>query len=304
MHSCSDVCMGGRLRSAVLRPRGIVSSASWRISSQKNLTTNRSQCIVLAAKKGSNSSRSKGSAPNPEDVEKLEKMFGNSAELTEILAKGEEAAKSGNLDQEQLATLVAEASAQFETLSALAKAGDEASARLEPLEEKVKAANDKYLRLNADFDNFRKRTAKEKDQLADKTRGDVVKSLIPLVDSFEAAQNSIKPETEGEEKISKAYQGLYKQMVETFKSLGVEAVPGVGQPFDPNFHDAIAREENDDLPDGTVLKEFRRGFRLGNALLRPAMVQVSFSDIPVAKLQQEDGDESEAIDVEVKEVQE
>jgi molecular chaperone GrpE (heat shock protein) len=69
-------------------------------------------------------------------------------------------------------------------------------------------------------------------------------------------------------------QGLYKQMVETFKSLGVEAVPGVGQPFDPNFHDAIAREENDDLPDGTVLKEFRRGFRLGNALLRPAMVQV------------------------------
>ena len=69
-------------------------------------------------------------------------------------------------------------------------------------------------------------------------------------------------------------QGLYKQMVETFKSLGVEAVPGVGQPFDPNFHDAIAREDNDDFPDGTVLKEFRRGFRLGNTLLRPAMVQV------------------------------
>jgi len=75
-------------------------------------------------------------------------------------------------------------------------------------------------------------------------------------------------------------QGLYKQMVETFKSLGVEAVPGVGQPFDPNYHDAIAREDNDELPDGTVLKEFRRGFRLGSTLLRPAMVQVPPPPLP------------------------
>jgi molecular chaperone GrpE len=70
-------------------------------------------------------------------------------------------------------------------------------------------------------------------------------------------------------------QGVYKQMVEVFRSLGVEAVPGVGSPFNPEVHDAIMREENDDVPDGTVLKEFRRGFRLGDQLMRPAMVQVS-----------------------------
>lgn len=70
-------------------------------------------------------------------------------------------------------------------------------------------------------------------------------------------------------------QGVYKQMVEVFRSLGVEAVPGVGAPFDPEVHDAIMREENDEVPDGTVLKEFRRGFKLGSQLLRPAMVQVS-----------------------------
>lgn len=64
-------------------------------------------------------------------------------------------------------------------------------------------------------------------------------------------------------------------MVEVFRSLGVEAVPGVGAPFDPEVHDAIMREENDEVPDGTVLKEFRRGFKLGSQLLRPAMVQVS-----------------------------
>lgn len=65
-------------------------------------------------------------------------------------------------------------------------------------------------------------------------------------------------------------------MVEAFRSLGVETVAGVGTPFDPEFHEAIMREERDDIPDGTVLKEFRRGFRLGSQLLRAAMVQASF----------------------------
>lgn len=69
-------------------------------------------------------------------------------------------------------------------------------------------------------------------------------------------------------------QGLYKQLVETFKGLGVEAVPGVGEPFDPEFHDAIMKEPNDDVPDGTVLQEFRKGFRIGGTLLRPGMVKV------------------------------
>lgn len=64
-------------------------------------------------------------------------------------------------------------------------------------------------------------------------------------------------------------------MVETFKALGVTAVAGVGEPFDPAFHDAIMREANNEVPDGTVLQEFRRGFRLGETLLRPSMVKVS-----------------------------
>ena len=63
-------------------------------------------------------------------------------------------------------------------------------------------------------------------------------------------------------------------MVESFRSLGVEVVGGVGTPFNPEFHDAIMREERDDIPDGTILQEFRRGFRIGSKLLRPAMVKV------------------------------
>ena len=69
-------------------------------------------------------------------------------------------------------------------------------------------------------------------------------------------------------------------MVEAFRSLGVEAVPGPGNPFDPEVHEAIMREENDDVPDGTVLKEFRRGFKLGSQLLRAAMVQVRDCAMP------------------------
>lgn len=144
--------------------------------------------------------------------------------------------------------------------------------------------------------------AAEKEQLGDRNRAEVIKALIPLADSFEAAQNSVRAETENEKKINAAYQvnswssvplqlcldrmsgalpsdvvlqGLYKQMVETFKSLGVEAVPGVGEAFDPEFHEAIMREPSNEVPDGTVLQEFRRGFRLGKLLLRPGMVKVT-----------------------------
>jgi len=72
-------------------------------------------------------------------------------------------------------------------------------------------------------------------------------------------------------------QGLYKQMVDVFSQLGVEAIDCDQKPFDPEFHDAIMRERNDDLPDGTVIEELRKGFTIGGKLLRPAMVKVPWS---------------------------
>ena len=141
-------------------------------------------------------------------------------------------------------------------------------------------AKDQFVRMSADFDNFRKRSASEKSALAASVKGDTVMTLVPLVDNFELAKASIKVESEGEARIDTAYQGLYKQMVELFRGLGLEAVPGVGAPFDPELHEAIMREPSDDVPDGTVLEEFRKGFSLGGKLLRPAMVKVSFSEAP------------------------
>ncbi|CAN1188496.1 Protein GrpE [Linum perenne] len=96
-----------------------------------------------------------------------------------------------------------------------------------------------------------------------------------MVDGFEKVKQQIKPETEKEKKIDASYQGIYKQFVEIMKSLQVAAVPTVGKPFDPTVHVAIAREESMEYKEGTVIKEVRRGFVLGDRVLRPAKVKVS-----------------------------
>lgn len=154
----------------------------------------------------------------------------------------------------------------------------EVETRAEEAEITVKSVKDQILRLNADFDNYRRRTAQEKEQISEKVRCDIVADLLPLVDNFELARTQVKAETEGEQKINNSYQSLYKQMVEIMRSLGVEAVETEGHPFNPEYHDGIMREPSDEVPDGTVLMELRKGFKLGDRLIRPAMVKVSYSD--------------------------
>lgn len=168
-------------------------------------------------------------------------------------------------------------------LTALRTRADDAEASASQMEEQLKEVREKFMRLQADFDNFRKRTAAEKDSLRTQVKGDTVAELLPLVDNFELAKTQLKLETEGEKRVDAAYQGLYKQMVELFRGMGLEATPGVGSPFDPNLHDAIMREPSSEVPDGTVLEEFRKGFTIGDKLLRPAMVKVSYRDEPASE---------------------
>ncbi|XP_057863544.1 uncharacterized protein LOC131071630 [Cryptomeria japonica] len=149
------------------------------------------------------------------------------------------------------------------------------SVQIATLSEELSAGKEKFLRLNADFDNFRKRSDKERLTLASNIQGEVIESLLPMVDNFERAKAQIKTETEGEEKIDKSYQGIYKQFVEIMKALRVTAVETVGKPFDPMLHEAIMQEESTSFEEGIIIQEFRRGFILGDRLLRPAMVKVS-----------------------------
>ncbi|KAK3015712.1 hypothetical protein RJ639_005660 [Escallonia herrerae] len=139
----------------------------------------------------------------------------------------------------------------------------------------ISSGKEKYIRLQADFDNFRKRSEKKRLTVRSDAQGEVLESLLPMVDNFERAKQQLKLETELEKKIDASYQGIYKQFVEIMRSLNVAVVATIGKPFDPSLHEAIAREESQEFKEGIITKELRRGFLLGTRLLRPAMVKVS-----------------------------
>ncbi|PON76639.1 GrpE nucleotide exchange factor [Parasponia andersonii] len=152
---------------------------------------------------------------------------------------------------------------------------DELVLNVSTLTEEIKSGKEKYIRLQADFDNFRKRTEKDRLSIRTDAQGEVIESLLAMVDNFERAKQQLKPETDKEKKIDASYQGIYKQFVEIMRSLRVAVVPTVGKPFDPALHEAIAREESQEFKEGIIIQEFRRGFLLGDRLLRPATVKVS-----------------------------
>jgi molecular chaperone GrpE len=143
-----------------------------------------------------------------------------------------------------------------------------------------------YARLAADFDNFRKRTQKEKEELTEQIQCTTIKELLPVVDNFERARAQIKPQTDAEMSIHKSYQGVYKQLVDGLKRLGVSPMRPEGQEFDPNLHEAVMREPTDKHPEGTVIEELMRGYTMGERVLRHAMVKVATAP--------EDPDEEEA----------
>lgn len=140
-----------------------------------------------------------------------------------------------------------------------------------------------YARLAADFDNFRKRTQKEKEDLEVQIKCSTLKELLPVVDNFERARSQIKPQTDSEMNIHKSYQSVYKQMVDCLKRTGVAPMRPEGQEFDPNLHEAVMREATDQFPEGTVMEELMRGYILGERVLRHAMVKVAAAPEPGAQ---------------------
>ncbi|XP_010549722.1 PREDICTED: uncharacterized protein LOC104820807 [Tarenaya hassleriana] len=159
--------------------------------------------------------------------------------------------------------------------------------KIASLSDELSVERDRVLRISADFDNFRKRTERERLSLVSNAQGEVVENLLSVLDNFERAKTQIKVESEGEEKITNSYQSIYKQFVEILGSLGVVPVETVGKQFDPMQHEAIMREDSSEFEEGIILEEYRKGFMLGDRLLRPSMVKVSAGPGP-AKAHQED----------------
>ena len=140
-----------------------------------------------------------------------------------------------------------------------------------PWEEKYNAEHDSYLRLAADYDNFRKRTIKEKEQSYGHGKADAVEKLLPVYDNLERALN----QPTQDEAYKKGVEMTMNQLVSIFASLGVEIFGNVGDTFDPNIHNAVMHTEEEGVEENTITQVFQKGFKLGEKIVRFAMVQVA-----------------------------
>lgn len=187
----------------------------------------------------------------------------------------------GSPDLEAYAQAMADSYASSQSNSqqaalAIAQAEIETKTREnEQLKGQLEDVKNQYARLAADFDNFRKRTQKEKEDQEIQIKCSTLKELLPVVDNFERARSVIKPQTDSEMNIHKSYQSVYKLLVDCLKRIGVSPMRPEGQPFDPNLHEAVMRETTDQHPEGTVIEELVRGYVLGEKVLRHSMVKVA-----------------------------
>jgi molecular chaperone GrpE len=133
---------------------------------------------------------------------------------------------------------------------------------------------DLALRSQADFENYKKRAAREKDEAIKYANTSLLGKLLPILDNFELGLSAARGEGE-KSPIFSGMSMILKQLNDFLSENGVQAIEAEGQKFDPNLHEAIAREPNDKVPEGTVLRQTRRGYRLKDRLLRPSSVVVS-----------------------------
>lgn len=159
--------------------------------------------------------------------------------------------------------------------AAEAEAPDEDTAALKAQVESLKAAleekDNRVKRLQADFENFRRRTSKEREELANVVTQDLLKSMLPILDNFDRAMAA---EQKDNESFQKGVEMIYTQLNETLKNAGLELIDTAGQKFDPNFHQAVMRVENPDLEDDTITQELQKGYIVKGRVIRPSMVQV------------------------------
>ncbi len=144
-------------------------------------------------------------------------------------------------------------------------------AETNPFEEKYNAEHDSYLRLAADYDNFRKRTAKEKEQSYGNGKADAVAKMLPIYDNLERALN--QPTEDAAYK--KGVEMTMNELVKIFSSLGVAVFGTVGEKFDPNLHNAVMHLDDESIEENTITQVFQKCFKLVDKIVRFAMVQVA-----------------------------
>lgn len=149
--------------------------------------------------------------------------------------------------------------------------------KFEKLNEDKQVVDSHYIRLAADFDNYRKRQEQEREALLKYGAEDTVKKLLPVLDTFERAQTSLK-EIDDPEKLKESFEAVKKQFLEALEKLGVEKIEAVGKEFDPNIHEAIMQTPTTEQPDNTVITELQSGYKLCDKILRPTLVNVAVNE--------------------------
>ena len=144
----------------------------------------------------------------------------------------------------------------------------------DPKDEKIDELNDKLRRSMAEFDNYRKRTDKEKSAMYEIGAKDVIEKILPIVDNFERGLNTIPEDAKGTA-FAEGMEKIYKQFVKTLDDLGVKPIEAVGKPFDPNFHNAVMHVEDENHGENVVAAELQKGYTYKESIVRHSMVQVA-----------------------------
>ena len=153
------------------------------------------------------------------------------------------------------------------------KRAKEAEDKAKSEDAKIQAALSQYVRLQADFDNFRRRTKENEAKAADTYKAETLKSFLPVLDNFELALSHMKKDDSGEAYL-KGFELLQKQLVKIMTDFGVKEIDAKGKAFDPHFHEAVMMVQSDEMEDETVALVFQKGYLYKDTVLRPAKVQV------------------------------
>jgi molecular chaperone GrpE len=149
------------------------------------------------------------------------------------------------------------------------------AAEVQRLIEERDALQDRLLRRQAEFENYKKRVERERAEYVQFASAELIRELLGVLDSFDLAIRNAASGESANEDMLRGLDLVYKQLLDTLGRFGLKVIEAKGQPFDPNFHQAISTVASDDVPENTIVEEFRRGYTLNGKLLRAAMVAVS-----------------------------
>ncbi len=145
------------------------------------------------------------------------------------------------------------------------------------LQSKYDTLNNQYIRLAADFDNYRKRQAQERESLLKYGAENTLKKLLEVLDNFERGEKANET-VEDCEKLKESFNLLHKQLFDVMTKSGLEVIEAEGKEFDPNYHEAVMQTPTSDYPEHTIIAELQKGYKMGDRVLRPALVNVATAE--------------------------